>query len=41
MMESFPPGTFIGEMQAPFKWILIHATRLQGIIRVNASDGEG
>lgn len=41
MMESFPPGTFIGEMQAPFKWILIHAARFQGIIRVNASDGEG
>lgn len=28
-------------MQAPFKWILIHAARFQGIIRVNASDGEG
>lgn len=41
MTESFPPGTFIGEMQAPFKWILIHAARFQGIIRVKAGDGEG
>lgn len=41
MTESFPPGTFIGEMQAPFKWILIHAARFQGMIRVNAGDGEG
>lgn len=41
MTELFPPGTFIGEMQAPFKWILIHAARFQGMIRVKAGDGEG
>lgn len=41
MTDPIPPGVFIGEMQAPFKWILIHAARFQGVIRVKAGDGEG
>lgn len=41
MTGSLPAGFFVGEMQAPFKWILIHAARFQGMIRVHAPDGEG
>jgi len=41
MTDSLPPGIFIGEMEAPFKWILIHAARFQGLIRVKAGDEEG
>lgn len=41
MTGSLPTGFFVGEMQAPFKWMLIHAARFQGMIRVQAPDGEG
>ncbi|HOT02656.1 MAG TPA: roadblock/LC7 domain-containing protein [Methanolinea sp.] len=41
MTGSLPAGFFVGEMQAPFKWILIHAARFQGMIRVLTPDGEG
>lgn len=41
MTDTLPPGVFIGEMQAPFRWILIHAARFQGLIKVQAADGEG
>lgn len=41
MTHPLPTGFHVGEMQAPFKWMLIHAARFQGIIRVQAPDGEG
>jgi len=41
MTGPLPTGFFVGEMQAPFRWMLIHAARFQGIIRVQTPDGEG
>lgn len=41
MTGMLPAGFSVGEMQAPFKWMLIHAARFQGMIRVQAPDGEG
>ncbi|HII76281.1 MAG TPA: hypothetical protein HA264_04400 [Methanolinea sp.] len=41
MTGMLPAGFPVGEMQAPFKWMLIHAARFQGMIRVQAPDGEG
>jgi predicted regulator of Ras-like GTPase activity (Roadblock/LC7/MglB family) len=41
MIEGFPTGTKIGDMEAPFKWILDHTKRFQGIVQVTIGDGKG
>ncbi|MCU0632471.1 MAG: hypothetical protein MUC66_05810 [Methanolinea sp.] len=41
MSDSLPHGVIIGEMQVPFKWMLSHAARFQGLIRVRVGGGEG
>ena len=41
MIEGFPTGTKIGDMEAPFKWILEHTKRFQGLVQVAIGDGKG
>lgn len=41
MIDRLPPGTSIGEMQAPLEWIYSHTTRFVGIVVITVQDGKG
>ncbi len=41
MIDTLPPGTSIGEMQAPLRWIHSHTVRFVGIAVIRVSDGNG
>ncbi|MDN7025811.1 roadblock/LC7 domain-containing protein [Methanoculleus sp. FWC-SCC1] len=41
MIDTLPPGTSIGEMQAPLQWIYSHTVRFIGIAMIRVSDGKG
>lgn len=41
MIEGFPTGMKIGDMECSFKWILDHTKRYQGIVEIAVGDGKG